>query len=926
MVYLIAAMLLGGAAALAVAYAVILGNATDVEDQTVMSNVERAEHAFEMRLDRLGSVVGDWAPWDDSYEFVLTGNEEYVDSNLDASTLDNLGIDAFVYYDADDEIVFEATYDAETEELTQLPGADEIPERLDCQFEGDEDDECSALLAMPDGQVLMVSALPVLTSEYEGPPAGTLVAARYIDERMVAEISESTDLAVTATAIEASDLSAGEVVIEEEGPNEITGTSVLLGVEGDPVLQIDVMSDRVARNAAEDAVVIFATGLVAVFVVATIVLIVVMNHSVLDRITSLSRQVRKVQTEGPSEDIEVEGGDEITVLADDVNDMVLALEESRQSLEEARDGLEETVQERTGELQTAVVSLQGEVEQRIAAEKALGASEAQHRALVENLVDVLLILDTDGVVTYANPATKVALGYLPDQIVGKHITEVLSAESADEVRATLERGRAAGSFSELELFVVGSQGTQLIMECCVTDLDRNGEMQVILRDVTLRKHYEDELVYLAGHDHLTGLFNRRRFEEELERALAEARRRDTHGALLWFDLDQFKEVNDILGHHVGDEMLVQIANSLEREVRDESTLSRLGGDEFAVLLPMADAVEARHAADRILAEIGRTVFDAGERTLRITASLGIVLYPDHGTTVDELLSHADIAMYRAKETGRARWTIYSPTEDWHDEVEHRATWAQRIQKALDADELIAFAQPIHDLATDEINLFELLVRMKDEDGTIIPPDRFLSAAERVGLIRDIDVWMLRYAIDLLKTYEEQNLYINVNVSPRSLADGVYLDTAREALIEAGIEPRRLGLEITETAIVSDMGRVNDAVRVIKQIGCRLVLDDFGSGFSSFFYLKQMALDSIKIDGSYVRHLCQSSQDQHLVRAIVEMARGLGMLTTAEYVESEDIMDQLRTLGVDLAQGYAIGRPSAASELIADHIKARSETA
>jgi EAL domain-containing protein (putative c-di-GMP-specific phosphodiesterase class I) len=213
--------------------------------------------------------------------------------------------------------------------------------------------------------------------------------------------------------------------------------------------------------------------------------------------------------------------------------------------------------------------------------------------------------------------------------------------------------------------------------------------------------------------------------------------------------------------------------------------------------------------------------------------------------------------------------------------------------------------------------------MKDEDGSIIPPDRFLSAAERVGLIRDIDVWMLRYAIGLLKKYEDDNLYLNVNVSPRSLADGVYLDTAREELIDAGIQPKRLGLEITETAIVSDMGRVNDAVRVIQQIGCRLVLDDFGSGFSSFFYLKQMALDSIKIDGSYVRHLCQSSQDQHLVRAIVEMARGLGMLTTAEFVESEDIMDQLRTLGVDHAQGYAIGRPSEASELIAAHIKAKN---
>jgi diguanylate cyclase (GGDEF)-like protein/PAS domain S-box-containing protein len=603
--------------------------------------------------------------------------------------------------------------------------------------------------------------------------------------------------------------------------------------------------------------------------------------------------------------------------------MVEALEESRQSLVEVRDYLEETVEERTAELRAAVLQLEEEVEQRVIAEKALTASERQHRALVENLVDVLLIIDMDGLITYANPATKVALGYLPKEIIGKHIADVLTSDSAEEISRTLDRGRSEGTFSELEISVLGAEGAQLIMECCVTDLEQNGEMQVILRDVTLRKGYEDELIYLAGHDHLTGLFNRRRFEEELERALAEARRRDTHGALLWFDLDEFKEVNDILGHHVGDEMLVQIAHSLEREVREESILSRLGGDEFAVLLPVADAVEARHAADRILAEIARTVFDTGDRTIRMTASLGIVLYPEHGSTVDELLSHADIAMYRAKETGRSRWTVYSPTEDWHDEVEHRATWANRIQNALDSDGLVAFAQPIHDLATDEITLFELLVRMKDEDGSIIPPDRFLSAAERVGLIRDIDVWMLRYAIGLLKKYEDDNLYLNVNVSPRSLADGVYLDTAREELIDAGIQPKRLGLEITETAIVSDMGRVNDAVRVIQQIGCRLVLDDFGSGFSSFFYLKQMALDSIKIDGSYVRHLCQSSQDQHLVRAIVEMARGLGMLTTAEFVESEDIMDQLRTLGVDHAQGYAIGRPSEASELIAAHFKAKS---
>ena len=919
-VYLVAAMLLSGIAALVVAYAVILDNASDVEEQTVTANVARVERAFDARLGVLSSVVGDWAPWDDTYEFVLTLDEDYLENNIDPYTLDNLGINAFLFYDVDGELVHESAYDLDSGDPITIPDAEIIPELLACEFEGTSDDECSAFLSVSNGQLLMASALPVLTSDYEGPAAGLLVAVRYVDQATVDEISEGTDLAVVATPAESGDIEPGEVVVEEKGPDEITGTTVIPGPDGSPVMEIEAGSERIARAAAEHAIGVFVLGLVAVFAVTTIAIAVLMDRSILARVTSLGLQVRRVQTEGPSEPVSVPGSDELTVLASDVNDMVDALEESTQSLVEARDGLEDTVAERTLELQAAVTQLEEEIEQRVAAEKALSASEKQHRALVENLVDVLFILDPDGLITYANPATKVSLGQLPFELVGRHISEVLTEDSAEEMCRTLERGRAEGTFSELEMVVVGSENTQLIMECCVTDLERDGNMQVILRDVTLRKRYEDELLFLAGHDHLTGLFNRRRFEEELERALAESLRRGTHGALLWFDLDEFKEVNDILGHHVGDEMLVQISKSLAHEVRDESILSRLGGDEFAVLLPVADAVEARHAADRILTEIGRTVFDAGDRTIRMTASLGIVLYPDHGSTVDELLSHADIAMYRAKETGRSRWTVYSPDEDWHDEVEHRATWAHRIQEALDTDGLIAFAMPIHDLEMDKVTLFELLVRMEDDDGSIIPPDRFLSAAERVGLIRDIDIWMLRQAIGLLKQYENEDLHLNVNVSPRSLADGVYLDTARAALAETGIQPKRLGLEITETAIVSDMGRVNDAVRVIKQIGCRLVLDDFGSGFSSFFYLKQMALDSLKIDGSYVRHLCQSSQDQHLVRAIVEMARGLGMLTTAEYVESEDVMVQLRSLGVDLAQGYAIGQPSEAHALIAAHIK------
>lgn len=548
--------------------------------------------------------------------------------------------------------------------------------------------------------------------------------------------------------------------------------------------------------------------------------------------------------------------------------------------------------------------------ERMRSDTALRRSEERYRSLIDHLADPVLGFDADDVVIYANAQASVLTGYGYGQLIGLRLGDLVAPASLQAAT----RMHASGDATHTnEITITRADGETLLVEVAVAPLAAsvagdNGT-QWIARDITERKRFEEELVHLATRDPLTGLFNRRRFEDELSGRLAEARRTEEPGTILWLDLDSFKEVNDTLGHRAGDELLVQITRLIGDEVRAGSIMARLGGDEFAILFPHARASEAAVAATRILNRLRMSRFAIADRMLTATASIGIVQYPDHGVTPEELLSRADLAMYRAKDAGRNRFCVFEPTEEWSDELAAHFDWGLEIANALRDDRFTAHAQPIIDLATNTIDRYELLIRMIDSKGELVMPGVFLPVAERSGAIVEIDRWMVRHAISLLALADDE-IRVDVNLSGHAFGNLEILDIVRDEIDVAGIAPSRLGFEITETSAVIDMTKARAFVEGVKRLGCRVALDDFGSGFSSFYYLRNIPIDCLKIDGAFIRNLADNPADQHVVRAIVELAAGFGIETTAEFVESAEVLDLLRVFGVHYAQGYYIGRPAA----------------
>ena len=423
----------------------------------------------------------------------------------------------------------------------------------------------------------------------------------------------------------------------------------------------------------------------------------------------------------------------------------------------------------------------------------------------------------------------------------------------------------------------------------------------------------DHLHHLATHDPLTDLPNRRALEAALNQLVASCRAKHVHGAVVVIDLDGFKYVNDSRGHAVGDVVLLQVSEMLRRTLRPGDVLGRLGGDEFAVLLADTSPEEAERVVHRVLEELRAAVLLVeGGRAVRTTASIGLAVFgPESRLSGEQLLVDADVAMYDAKEAGRDRHALSSGSDPHQIEMRERHTWLERVRDALEHDRFLLLGQPILDLRSGEIVRHELLLRMIAEDGTLVPPGAFLGLAERAGVIGSIDRWVLRRAFAMLRGAQESGRFphYSVNLSGPSVGDPEIL-----ALIEAELaslpDPHEaLVLEVTETSAVVDIERARVFAERLKALGCILALDDFGSGYGSFAYLKQLPFEVLKIDGQFVRGLTGSAEDQAVVTALVTIARALGKTTVAEFVEDDATLQLLRVLGVDQAQGYVIGRPA-----------------
>lgn len=431
------------------------------------------------------------------------------------------------------------------------------------------------------------------------------------------------------------------------------------------------------------------------------------------------------------------------------------------------------------------------------------------------------------------------------------------------------------------------------------------------RDVTEQHRARQELAYLAEHDPLTGVANRRR----ITAWLAECAEQDRGGALLLIDVDNFKDINDLRGHAVGDRVMRSLARTVSARIGSEAVLGRLGGDEFAVVVPYGDAERGLELGEELCDAVSRTPIADGSSALQVTISVGVADVV-RGREVETSLAHADLALYEAKRAGRNRARRFAP--DQYRKAFRRVSLLQRVADALDGDTMELDAQPIVDLTTGAIVRHELLIRLRDGLSPDLGPADFLPAAERTDLVLQLDRWVLDRAVHALATPAARSvaMRLDVNMSARSLDDADLGRWILARLRMADVEPRRLGLEITETAAISGLDGARKLADQLIDAGCGFALDDFGAGFGSFSYLKHLRFTSIKIGGDFVKELDADRIDRALVSAVVGVARELGMSTVAEQVDRTALVTVLRTLGVDHGQGYHLGRPQPLGQLLA----------
>lgn len=445
-------------------------------------------------------------------------------------------------------------------------------------------------------------------------------------------------------------------------------------------------------------------------------------------------------------------------------------------------------------------------------------------------------------------------------------------------------------------------------------------------DISERKQNEARLAFLADHDPLTSCFNRRRFVADMERLLLAAQDSGRRGCLLFIDLDRFKFLNDTSGHHAGDSLLLLVTDELRKLIRPYDILGRLGGDEFAIGMLDTDERVAVAVCEKINAALAALSHPSLGIKHPISASIGVAMFPDGGFNVRDLLVHADLAMYQAKEKGRKCWHIFSPDEKARERLHEWLVWEERIKRGMAENTFELHFQPVMLLSTATISHFEILLRMRLPDGSLATPVQLLDIAERSNLIQEIDLWVLRKAIAYIAGLpkEHDNTCFTINLSGVSIGDGVLLENLKSLFETIDIDPRRIVFEITETAAVADLARARDFVVAVKALGCCFALDDFGSGFSSFYYLKHFPVDYIKIDGSFILNLADSLDDQILVRAMVAIAKAYNKKSVAEFVENEVTLKLLEQYGVDYLQGYYVGKPANYLRRIPEYLEKSGE--
>ncbi|MGD8673566.1 MAG: EAL domain-containing protein [Thiogranum sp.] len=555
------------------------------------------------------------------------------------------------------------------------------------------------------------------------------------------------------------------------------------------------------------------------------------------------------------------------------------------------------------------------------AEEALYQERERALITLHSIGDGVITTDAQGQVDYMNPVAENVTGWSYGEAQGCPLTEVLplideatrlAVESPANV--TLRTGRVVSITDQCVL--INRNGQEFNIEDSAAPIfDRDNNVigaVLVFHDVTRERRMAHQMTWQATHDSLTGLANRNEFADRLANLLDGVTRDPARQhALLYLDLDQFKVVNDTCGHDAGDELLKQLSRTLRANVPASASLARLGGDEFGILLEGVSLEQATGIANDLLRAFADFTFEWEQRRFDVGVSIGMVPIRHDTPGASYVLSAADVACYVAKESGRNRVHIYQDSDINLGERHNEMHWVSRIKEALENNRFVIFRQTISSLNGDDPTPHhELLLRMRDQDNNLVPPGAFIPAAERYNLMNAVDRWVIHAAFSHLRVRQQQGdqgIY-SINLSGNSLNDDALPVYIQDKIAEHRINPGQLCFEVTETAAVFNLEKASHMIKSLKKLGCRFSLDDFGSGLSSFGYLKNLPVDFLKIDGSFVKDMNNDPMNRAIVEAIHQVGHSLSIRTIAEFVETQNIANQLRDIGVDFAQGYYFSKP------------------
>lgn len=538
--------------------------------------------------------------------------------------------------------------------------------------------------------------------------------------------------------------------------------------------------------------------------------------------------------------------------------------------------------------------------------------------ILDNAAEGIITFDTEGRIESVNKAAERLFGYSGEELIGKDLKLIIPPQMRESredylkhfVRTEIQRligheGEVLGRHKDGATFPMALKVSAMMLE---------GKQLYtgLVADISERNAMLANLKNMAEHDGLTGLYNRSYFQQELERVVERVRRAGgICCALLYIDLDNFKYVNDTLGHTAGDRLIIEVAGILNKRARKSDLIARIGGDEFSVLLFDTTLALSVQVAESFRAKLADYTFKHSGDRLDIGCSIGITAISPNTLSATAVLSQADLACHLAKRGGRNRVHLYN-SDDAENATAMSADmgWSRRIKLAIEKDLFVLACQPIVNTATREVESYEVLIRMVDERNELIMPSGFLSTAERFGLSAEIDKWVIRHAITALSRQRAASPYLrySINLSAGTLTTPGICELIQANFKETGLDPSALTFEVTETVAIADMGVAENFLARLQSMGCHTSLDDFGSGMASFAYLKDLPVNSVKIDGRFVKNLAASPVDQAMVKAMNEIAHALGKRTVAEFVENEESFKILAAYGVDFAQGYYLGRP------------------